>query len=396
MIDPKDIEKEVKLALKSKVEAAIAEADILNLISKYIEPMINEKIDLMVNSVITTMSQRGKFDAVIEKQFASKFDQVLTDSVRNKVNDVSNSIDMGTAISNKIEFYIENRMKQAALPKAFIPIDTIKWDNASIPANVIAKGVIKDFESTGIKDTALENELTISENVVVVENNLVAKSAEIVDEFVSNHTTVNTLHIDGKLTFSTPAAMGFFSSIQEQINSSIASIKYDIADKALYSGDTMLLNPNGLGPSIVTSNLRKVGRLTDLDVTGPAQFNQTMYVSDAGTVGINTTDPEGVLTVWDQETDLSVKKYKNKTMYIGSHRDTDLFFGINNNIHLTITKDGVVGLNKLNFGGIPISIGTEIPTHKGTPGELVIMSNAGESDPWAYRSLGGGKWVAVR
>lgn len=396
MIDVKDIEKEVKLALKSKVESAIADADVLNLISQYIEPMINEKIELMLNALIANFNQKNKFEGIIEKQFSNKLDTILVEQVKIKIDEVSNAIDMGTAISKKIESYIDTRMKHASLPKDFIPIETIRWTHAAIPADVISKGTIKNFTSTGIQDTAEEVELTVADQVVVIENNLITKNAEVVEDLVANNVKLKTLEIDDKISFSTSAAKDFYKTVQNQIDLSMANLKYDISDRALYANETILINANSLGSSIVTSNLRKLGRLTELNVSGTAQINQTLYVSDNGTIGINTSDPEGAFTVWDEEADLSIKKFKNKTMYIGSYRDTDLFFGINNNIHVTITKDGVLGTNTINLGGIYISVDKNIPNRNGSPGELVLMSNPGENEPWAYRCLGNNKWVAIK
>ena len=77
-----------------------------------------------------------------------------------------------------------------------------------------------------------------------------------------------------------------------------------------------LIDNNSLGNSIIESNLRKVGRLTSLSVTGITELADTVYINN-GRLGVNTEEPAGVFTAWDEESELTVRKYKNRTMYVG-------------------------------------------------------------------------------
>ena len=58
----------------------------------------------------------------------------------------------------------------------------------------------------------------------------------------------------------------------------------------------MVLNELELGPTVATSNLKKVGVLQELRVSGDFIVNESMYFNPAtNRLGINTLDPNGVL-----------------------------------------------------------------------------------------------------
>jgi hypothetical protein len=119
-------------------------------------------------------------------------------------------------------------------------------------------------------------------------------------------------------------------------------------------------------------------------------------ITDTGKVGINTSEPEGAFTVWDDDSELTIRRYKKKNMYIGTMRDTDLSLGTNGDIKLAIRKDGTVEMRSIELNGLKISVSDTVPSHQGLPGELVLMSHASEDEPWAYRCISGDRWKAIK
>ena len=165
----------------------------------------------------------------------------------------------------------------------------------------------------------------------------------------------------------------------------------DINNRNIVDGDKVILSNDTLGPSIVNSNLRKVGNLNELVVSGQALIGETLVVN-AGHVGINTEETAGVLSIWDQDSELSVLKYAQKNMFIGSTRQNDITLGSNNQNQIELKLDGSIELNgKIRFSGLLISIVDSIPERVGEPGEIAIMRDSSA----IYRCLGQTTWGKI-
>jgi hypothetical protein len=90
---------------------------------------------------------------------------------------------------------------------------------------------------------------------------------------------------------------------------------------------------------------------------------QTVYI-DHGRLGINTIEPAGVFTAWDEESELTIRKYKQRTMYVGSSRDSELVLGVNGDAVLAVRKHGVE-VNSVKIGNITVSNVNGEPSHRG-------------------------------
>jgi hypothetical protein len=235
------------------------------------------------------------------------------------------------------------------------------------------------------------------DGMVVVESNLVADQISVnsASEFKSSLNVAGDLRVGGNLVILNPS---FNQQVTALINDRLSTERdrlIDIGSNAILADGKELLTANALGPSIALSNLRKVGNLQDLNVIGEMTAADTLHVID-GMVGINTDAPVGALTIWDEDAELTVRKHKSKTTYIGTTRDCDLVIGTVGNPALAIRRDGTVGVNVLEIGSVGISISDKIPEHQGRQGELVIMSNPKADQPWAYQCLGGNTWAALK
>lgn len=326
---------------------------------------------------------------------ADHVETLLVSEMSLRVNNALAKMDLGTEISRRIGEYIEKRMKYADLPTNFINHQTINFDGFKISADHISKGTIKKFTSSGIQDAAENIELTIVDQAVVIENNLVARKVEIQETLYANNATVETLNIRSQILFGEPVNKQITSIIRDQVTNEISSRKIDIVNSAIYNNGKEILTENTLGPSIVYSNLRKLGRLNELSVSGISQFNDTLLITDSGKVGINTQDPEGALTVWDDDSELTIRRYKKKTTYIGTMRDCDLVLGTKGEPKLEIKQDGTVRFHSLDLNGLKISVEDQIPSRPGTQGEIVFIKNSNANEPWGYRCLGGNVWQAM-
>lgn len=334
--------------------------------------------------------------SVLDSNYQKKLEELIEKEIKSMVASAISRTDLATEVGKKIAEYVDIKIKSAALPEGIISHSAINWSNFDPFSTILKQASFQNFISTGIQDVAEQIELTVADQVVVVENTLIARNAEIKENFVANDIAANTITVSEQLVMSEQINKQFVSLIKDTFYKEMSSRKIDVVENPIYSNGKEVLTENALGSSIINSNLRKLGRLTELNVSGISQFNDTLIVTDTGKIGINTIEPEGALTIWDDDSELTVKRFKKKNMYVGTMRDTDLSLGVNGDIKLAIRKDGTVAMNHIEIGGIKISVKDTVPSGHGNPGELIIISNAKEDEPWAYRCIGGDRWKAIK
>lgn len=396
MIDTTQLEQEIKLAIKAKVDSLVKESDIVTIINNIVDSVIAERVSAIVTTHLTNAVAKGKIERELDTKYTSNLHALLEKEIKQRTAHEVARIDMPTEVGKQIIESVNNKIQNAALPARSISHRSINWNGFSLTADALSDGVIKNFSSTGIQDIAKDVELTIADSMVIVENNLIARSAEIKENLVTNNLTVKNIKINNQLILNDSINRQFVSLITDTLNKELNEQKIDIVGKAIYANGVEILTENSLGPAIINSNLRKLGRLFDLNVAGTAYFNDTLIVTDQGKLGINTTEPEGVLTMWDDDSELTIRRYKKKNMYIGTMRDTELSLGVNGEIRLAIRKDSTVEMKQIEINGLKISSSDVIPTGEGKPGEIVIMQIQKDNEPWAYRCIGGDKWKALR
>ncbi len=396
MIDPKEIEKEIKTTIQLKINSLIKDEYILALISQTIDSVVAERIQSIISSHLNNLIQKGKLDKELDLKYQEKITATIQQEIKHKAAHEISRIDIPTEFGKQINEIVNNKLKLAALPNKAIHHNNINWDGFYLTADAISNGIIKNFVSSGIQDVSKDIELTVADKLVVIENNFITRNAEIKEQLTTNFIVTNDLKINNALILNENVNKQFVSLIKDTLSKELKSNKIDIIENPILANGKEILTENTLGPSIVNSNLRKLGRLSELNVSGIAQFNDTLVVTNTGKVGINTPEPDGALTIWDEDSELTIRKHKKKNMYIGTMRDTDLSLGTNGDVKLALRKDGTVEINQLEINGIKISVSDTIPTKIGKPSELILINNAGEDEPWAYRCIGGDRWKAIK
>jgi len=317
--------------------------------------------------------------------------KVLTE----KINNLISNIDIGSIILERIDNYINERASSGKLSRGMISHQQVDWSNFSMPAAHVGSGTIKNFTSQGIDDHATETNLTVLDGQVVIENETITNELTVVETANIKQLTVEKIIINSGLTIKDA---NFSEQIKSLIDSRIsqhqADSTWDTGGKPLVGNGVELIAPGKLGSSIIESNLRKVGRLIELSVTGETELADTVYISN-GKMAINTDEPAGVFTAWDEEAEVSIRKYKNRTMYVGSTRDSELVLGVGGDAVLNIRKSGIE-TNSVKVGNITITNGNREPSNSGAPGDLVINDAVASGQPWAWRCLGGNKWVPLK
>jgi len=254
----------------------------------------------------------------------------------------------------------------------------------------------------GIQNDTDTIQLTIMDDTVVVENEFVAKSLNVIDSI-----TVQDLIVRGRVNTDNSSWSELSNKIREE---TVDSVRDDLTDLIT---DSVLktVNKNGinlknikidgidlitdgvLGATITHSNLERVGTLQALTVSGPASLSETVTVS-RGKLGINTETPTSALDIWDGEVQITLGKKQKDIGYIGLSRKGTLEIGTNNNA-ITIDPDGKTKINELMIGRNNISWSNELPGFSGQKGDIVFNMNPTASNDIGWQCLGQFRWRKI-
>ena len=208
------------------------------------------------------------------------------------------------------------------------------------------------FSSQGIDDLATQPSLTVTNGRITVDT--IEPKREII--FAAN----NLSEVEGKgIKWSDGRKTKSFIFKNGMISSDL-SINLS-EDKDFQINDTSVLNFTELGNTVTKSNLKQLGTLKNLRVSGSAELGDFVFVnSDLNRVGINTETPRTTLTLKDNNIEFGIGSLKNKTASLG-----------------TFTNDSVEIFTD-SIPRITISTNGEIKIH----GKLIVEDLVTERTPW--------------
>lgn len=398
MIDTKDFEKRLVELLEQRLNEMLDDTAVAFQIRNKIEEQIDSKVNATLTGTINKLVDEDKIvNSVvgsIEQKIAATVDRLVEQRVTQKVSGAVAQANVGEVLKERLDEYLATQLSSKAM-SGLVSANAIDWDNFKMSMNLLEGGQIENFSSSGIEDVAKNVELTVMDGQVVVENQVVTREIRVLGESELNNTNVKgNLHVSGNVSFGNES---FKKQVDSLIDNKIGEYDQkrgnDLYGKDLLSNGQLLISNKSIGPSVTDSNLRSVGRLRDLFVVGETNLSETLF-TDSGRVGINTENPAGVLSVWDDDAELTIKKNRKREMFIGSTRDSRIALGVNGDTIIAISRDGVE-VPSVTVGGVKLSTSKEVPSGRGTPGEIVIMLSNDPSHPWAYQCLGGAEWTPL-
>jgi hypothetical protein len=330
--------------------------------------------------------------------------QLLSNEVTRAVKQKMLHVDLNQMVAEATQRELTNKIHNIKFPQESIEFQSIKNNTVKISGSQVSGGVHKRFKSIGIEDYAKNCKLTILDDNVVVENTLVALDANI----------KNSLTVDGDLIVrgSVPADSKFFNDIVEGVVQRLGSAFEQIFRQSIIDGVVRTLSINGLdvaklsfngkpltdgvslASNITGSNLQHLGELRELQVKNEALVADTLYVTK-GRIGVNTDEPSAPLAVWDEETEIVIKKHSKHKGYIGSSRDTTVVLGANNNSNIVLNQDGTTTVDKLKVGGSKITSAPVKPNIDSDKGHIVFNSHPDLGRPVGWICLGGNRWSEI-
>ena len=337
---------------------------------------------------------------------AEYIEQELEKLVKQRVEQLVQSIDLEYAVQNAVDLYfvkhgvdtkvVENsfeRMIKQSVAEKLIATN-IHWGNYKLNGNQIHGGTIEAFSSTGIVDRANDIELVVNDGQVVCEGTATVRTLEVVENAVVEGDLTVKGSINGDANFINSIRTGVEQNIVDYVDNFLNN--FSLKDNGTVRiGEHTVLTINSLGPSITTSNLRNLGILQQLEVSGEASLSDTLTTTTTGRVGINTAEPDSALTVWDSEVKINVKKLSKRTAYVGVPNGQELVLGIDDSAVCKISPEQLKINGILQINNQTIGFENTMPGYAGVKGSIRYNSNPCNGDPAGWICLGNTKWAEI-
>lgn len=308
----------------------------------------------------------------------------INTTIHNTVLEIMEQAGLGSVI----EETLADQLTQINFPPNSIRATAVNWQGHRMSGDHIKGGIITEFSSTGIDDRATGCQLTIMDSLVVIEPPMITTGVEVRGNIIAESLGVGTIELTGRLMGAGVEKLG--NTMIAQVRESIAQSGIDTAE--IRSGDKTILTAAELGDTVLTSSLRKVGTLNNLETTGETNLSETLYAYRRR-VGINTLEPSHTFEVNDGEVQFMVEKVAQNRVFVGTQRNQAMTLGANGKNNLSIDTDGSVTINDLKLGAVTISTTSQTPTWSGHTGELVFNDSPRVGQPSFWCCLGGHRWA---
>jgi hypothetical protein len=231
----------------------------------------------------------------------------IEDSIRHTVEEQVQKATRGAfsrlnsenySLQERVQF-IEGKLEEAMLLLKDRNRDFAKGE---ISGDKISAGVITEFASTGIKDTAKNIKLSVTDDMITV---------------------TNDLEVKGKIQCDT---LFYYKAKTDNL---------DVKESIRIGGNEVLWKER-LGNSVTKSRLQELGVLKELNVA------DTLNVSK-NSVGINTTLPAGIFGIVKDGIEISTD-VKGDTGFVGTANSDPFAIGSGGEPTLYISHDNKVGI----------------------------------------------------
>ena len=394
------VQQQAMSAIEQKIAEVIAAIDTGAMLSEKLSQKLDERLSRLpidaksieielgnrINDLSTNLATR------VQSRSIELADQVIQDQVK--------AIDFPALCQSTLIAAIQGN--KLTFPDGSIPGTALNSTNLRISGASIAGGIITDFGSTGIDDKSTACQLSIFDEVTVVENNLLTKDVTV----KGTATIEGDLVVTGSLDEESGMYKNLVSSVSDRVKNNLNSTVYEnyatmVFDKIKQDGIDLnkitvqgeeIINGGNLSDKITYSNLQRVGTLSELRVSGESLLSQSLYTT-ARRVGINTIEPAQALSIWDQEVEIGFGKRETNVAVIEAPRNQQLIIGANGKNNITLNTDGSVAVDKISVGAVTLSSSGTPPNYDAPQGTIVFNSGPSLGGPLGWVSLGGARWA---
>lgn len=350
-------------------------------------------------------------DSQVLGAFSDNLQRALDSAVQNMVTDAINNLVMDPEWITKMQRQVDQAMVGRVLDRlSGVDINSLVARQTDASLDRLSQRIRDEIARLGIQDRAASVQLTVMDDAVVIENTTVTKHLHVVETArVDGSLTVQDLIVRGVINTDNVSWNELAETIQKRAVASLTqewrdNMVQDVLEQARVSGidfaqvrvgTELLVDGDRLGASVQRSSLCEVGELERLTVSGTTQLNNTMHVNQRR-VGINTSQPEMALSVWDEECALGLGKLSQDRAYIGTARKHALAIGVDRQPSIEIDRDGLVTMRTLRLDRFRIGHATDVPGWSGTRGDLIFNSDPRPDTAFGWVCLGGFRWQPLR
>ncbi len=208
------------------------------------------------------------------------------------------------------------------------------------------------FSTQGINDLATRESLVVSDGKITVETVEPTRAVSFAGGSFAD--------VDGKGIKWTDGRKN--KSLVFRKSKLVSDMSFSLTEEQEYQiNDTSVLSFSELGPTVVKSNLKQVGTLKNLNVSGDATFGEfAVFSSDLNRLGINTENPGAAIGIRENGVDIVVGSIKNDTAIIGTTSNDNLDIITDNTTRVTVSSNGDVRV----FGKLIVD---EVVTQRSSP-----------------------------
>jgi hypothetical protein len=333
----------------------------------------------------------------IIQNVSSTAERIVNEAARNHVN----SLDINLITQSAVSKLLDEKLKDFKFPEKSIKSSAIDFDE-NISGDNVNGGIIHNFASDGIDDKATSIQLTVLDSHTVIENELLTRKLTITESTKFE----GEIHLNGKVVLTSPGFVTVVDAATEKVKSELNEglfnsysslifdkIKTDGLDlsRITFNGEEIVRN-NHLSSGIITSNLKRVGVLDDLQVKGEMLVANTLFVGNQR-IGINTLEPGYALTLWDDDTEIILGKKQSGIGQIGTTRNQTVALTSNLKNNILLNPDGSVTMSQINLGNMSFTSSATPPNYNAPKGSVVFNANPSLGGPLGWVSLGEARWA---
>lgn len=347
-------------------------------LTQLLKQQIATAVDSAVQQHVIDFIQQMAMDP----EWSSKIETLVTQNVTQKFSNEISSVDLNSLMAGWIDAALE------------------RW-------KVL---LMENFRSRGIEDQAHSTQLTLTDEVAVF-NSPVSTPGLVVEQEaeITGTLSVDNLVVRGTVNGDAPAWQELTQDVTQRAVNQMTNqwrevLVQQVLDLARERGIDFnsimvqgfpLFVGDRLNPTITRTNIQTLGVVEELVVAGKFDAHDTLSVR-SNRVGINTSEPDSALNLWDGEISISLGKHDKNVAFMGTSRKQTLSLGVNRVPMLRIDDTGLVTVPRLRIDRWSISHATEVPGYEGTRGDFVLNSDPKPKQPFAWVCLGGTRWQSLK
>jgi hypothetical protein len=149
-------------------------------------------------------------------------------------------------------------------------------------------------------------------------------------------------------------------------------------DKQYFINANPVISENGLGPTVLNSNLQKVGRLKGLVVDGNVLINQYLFYNAANDrLGLGTEEPNAALSIAEEGIEIIVGTHENSKGRIGTYGCHDIDIVTDNTPRISVEANGNITLGNRTHGPVKVQVVGKMSVNVKTADPRVDLHVAG-------------------